>query len=172
MSRTRSPNCTLTASTSKSGSRPIDRERSDLGSATTTNSRDQHAQRASSRGTLRAPPLKSSAGRKRSGASLEAEVQKAQDLLRAGQAKQAREFLEPLVSRHPNQTELQYCYAVTQRLLGQLSDALASIQSVLKQTPRYGRAFQELAYIYLAHGETEHANHAFRQAVEHNPGLF
>ena len=76
------------------------------------------------------------------------------------------------MSRHPNQTELQYCYAVTQRLLGQLSDALASIQSVLKQTPRYGRAFQELAYIYLAHGETEHANHAFRQAVEHNPGLF
>ncbi len=60
---------------------------------------------------------------------------------------------------------------MSHRLLGQFSYALESVQSLLKQTPRYGRAHQELGYIYLALGHSEDAKLAFRQAVEYNPGL-
>ncbi len=60
---------------------------------------------------------------------------------------------------------------MSHRLLGQFPYALESVQSLLKQTPRYGRAHQELGYIYLALGHSEDATLAFRQAVEHNPGL-
>ena len=140
-------------------------------SVTTTNDRDIRSKRTSSKGTLRAPPLKSSRTRHKSGASLNPQVQKAQDLLRSGKTLEALSYVQPLVSKYPNHSELSYCLAVAQRLLGQLQDALDSVQALLEKTPRYGRAHQELGYIFLELGRTENASLAFRHAVEHNPGL-
>ncbi|MCY4094793.1 MAG: sulfotransferase [Gammaproteobacteria bacterium] len=129
------------------------------------------SKRTSSEGTLRAPPLKRRTGRHRSRASIGPQVQKAEELLRAGKPLETLEYLQPLVSKYPKHTELLYCLAVAQRLLGRLKYALNSIQILLDQAPRYARAHQELAYIHLALGQNENASRAFRQAVEHNPGL-
>ncbi|MCY4129148.1 MAG: sulfotransferase [Gammaproteobacteria bacterium] len=84
---------------------------------------------------------------------------------------EAHDYLQPLVTKHPIHTELRYCLTVSQRLLGQLQHAFESAQALLHQAPRYGRGYQELAYIYLARGKTENAVLAFRSAVEHNSGL-
>ena len=92
-------------------------------------------------------------------------------MLRTGKVLEAHTFLAPLVSKYPNHTDLRYCLAVSQRLLGRLPNAFDSITLLLKQAPRYGRAHQELAYTYLALGQSEDATLAFRHAVEHNPGL-
>lgn len=142
-----------------------------LESATTTRDRVTHSKRTSSAGTLRAPPLKSGAGRARSAASLGPQVEQAQNLLRSGKVVEAHQFLQPLVANYPRHTELVYCLAVSQRLLGQLQAALSSVHSLLNQAPRYGRGYQELGYIYLELGQTKNAVVAFRRAVEHNSGL-
>ena len=60
---------------------------------------------------------------------------------------------------------------MSQRLLGQVSAALVSVQVLLDQAPRYGRAYQELGYIKLEIGESDDAMLAFQRAVEYNPGL-
>ena len=92
-------------------------------------------------------------------------------MLRTGKVLEAHNFLVPLVAKYPSHTELRYCLAVSQRLLGRLPNALESLVSLLNQVPRYGRAHQELAYTYIALGQTADATLAFRHAVEHNPGL-
>ena len=127
--------------------------------------------RTASTGTLRAPPSKISKARRRSTASVGPQVQQAQDLLRAGNTLEALHYLEPLISKYPIHTELRYSLTVAQRLLGQLPSALNSARAILDQAPRYGRAHQELGYIFLALGQDENAIVAFLHAVEYNPGL-
>ncbi len=92
-------------------------------------------------------------------------------MLRDGRPHDAFELLLPLVTRHPKHTELRYCLAVSQRLLGQLPGALQSVLTLLKQAPRYARAHQEHGYVLLALNKTHAAGEAFRLAVDLNPGL-
>lgn len=88
-----------------------------------------------------------------------------------GKVVEAHQYLLPLVSKYPKHTDLAYCLTVSQRLLGQLQNALASAQTLLTKAPRYGRVYQELGYIYLALGQTNNAILGFRRAVDHNSGL-
>ena len=124
-----------------------------------------------SQNTLRALPRT----RQRRGAPLDDQLSqladKAQELLREGRTTEALEFLQPQVRQHPNHLELNYCFIVAQRLHGNLTGALHSVQNLLKYAPRYGRVHQEQGHICVALRQPEQATAAFEQAVEFNPGL-
>jgi predicted Zn-dependent protease len=69
------------------------------------------------------------------------------------------------------QIELWYLIAIAQRYSKEFSNALISINALLKLNKEHSRANQEKGYIHLALKQTEQAKISFEKAVKLNPSL-
>jgi tetratricopeptide (TPR) repeat protein len=76
-----------------------------------------------------------------------------------------------LLAEAPDNRDVLYLVAVTQRFLGRTRDALATLERVERAHPHFGRLFQERGYCYEALGESSAAIGAFEHAVALNAAL-
>ncbi len=70
-----------------------------------------------------------------------------------------------------HQIELWYLIAIAQRYAKEFSNALASINALLKINDEHSRANQEQGYIHLALKKSQQAKISFEKAVKLNPSL-
>jgi tetratricopeptide (TPR) repeat protein len=104
-------------------------------------------------------------------ARVEAEVRRTRGLIEKGQFTPALSAAQAMLSEVPENRDVLYLIAVSQRYLGRIADALATLDGFEKIHPHYGRLFQERGHCYRAVGETTAAVEAYRRAVTLNHTL-
>jgi tetratricopeptide (TPR) repeat protein len=102
---------------------------------------------------------------------IEAEVGRARALLEKGQFGPALSAAEALQAEVPENRDVLYLTAVSQRYLGRIPEALATLERFERLHPSFGRLFQERGHCYRALGNAPLAMTAYRQAVVLNPAL-
>jgi len=106
--------------------------------------------------------------------SIENQLKTIQQLIQAAKFNEAIEQSKRLLaqtSEQHNQIELWYLIAVAQRYGKDFSNALTSINELLKFDQNHSRGNQEQGYIHLALQQIEQAKIAFENAVKLNPSL-
>ncbi len=76
-----------------------------------------------------------------------------------------------LLGLGPEDRDLLYVHAVTQRLLGQIAEALTTLSRLEVLYPHYPRLYQERGHCHAALGAANPAIVAFERAVQLNPSL-
>jgi tetratricopeptide (TPR) repeat protein len=71
----------------------------------------------------------------------------------------------------PENRDVLYLVAVSERYLGRIADALRTLVRFEQVHPDFGRLYQERGHCYRAVGETEAAIESYQQAVSRNPAL-
>jgi len=104
-------------------------------------------------------------------AAIEAEVRRANGLLKQRQFAQALECAQGLLAEVPENRDVLYLVAVNQRYLGRIADALRSLLRLEQVHPEFGRLFQERGHCYRAVGLSAAAIAAYQRAVALNGAL-
>jgi len=102
---------------------------------------------------------------------IEAEVGRARSLLQKRQFSQALGAAEALLAEFPENRDVLYLIAVSQRYLGRISDALTTLGRFENLHPDYGRLFQERGHCYRALGDVPAAIASYQKAVDRNAAL-
>jgi len=102
---------------------------------------------------------------------IESEVLRARGLLEKRQFSQALATAEALLAEFPENRDVLYLIAVSQRYLGRISDALTTLERFENLHPDYGRLFQERGHCYRTLGDVPAAITAYKQAVDRNAAL-
>src|SRR5204863_167059 len=76
-----------------------------------------------------------------------------------------------LLEEVPENRDVLYLVAVSQRYLGRIDDALGTLRRFEELHPDFGRLFQERGHCYRTAGDSARAIEAYRQAVGLNPSL-
>ncbi len=84
---------------------------------------------------------------------------------------QALQAGRALLTEIPQNRDLLYMIAVSQRYLQQIPDALATLEVLEKHHPAYSRLFQERGHCYVSMRSAQPAIEAFLRAVNLNPSL-
>ena len=102
---------------------------------------------------------------------VEQEVRRLRGLLEARQFAQCESAARSLLSEVPENRDVLYLLAVSQRYLGKIADALRTLEQFQAVHPDYGRLFQERGHCLRAVGQNGAAILAYQQAVMLNPTL-
>ncbi len=102
---------------------------------------------------------------------IEAEVLRARALAKQGQFAEALSVAQALLAEVPENRDVLYLVAVSQRYLGRIADALKTLARFEAVHPDYGRLYQEIGHCYRAVGEADAAIKAYEQAVARNHTL-
>jgi tetratricopeptide (TPR) repeat protein len=102
---------------------------------------------------------------------IESEVLRIRGLIERREFSAALAASDALLAEVPENRDVLYLAAVSQRYLGRIADALRTLLRFESLHPGYARLFQERGHCYQAVGEAEAAIAAFRQAVSLNPTL-
>jgi tetratricopeptide (TPR) repeat protein len=102
---------------------------------------------------------------------IESEVLRARALLEKRQFAAALAAAEALLAEVPENRDVLYLIAVSQRYLGRMADALRTLTRFEQLHPTYGRLFQERGHCLKAVGQTDGAIEAYERAVQLNPAL-
>jgi tetratricopeptide (TPR) repeat protein len=102
---------------------------------------------------------------------IEGEVRRVQALLKERRFAEALGIAQALEAEVPENRDVLYLVAVSQRYLGRVADALRTLLRLEKLHPTFGRLFQERGHCYRAVGEREAAVAAYQQAVTLNGAL-
>jgi tetratricopeptide (TPR) repeat protein len=102
---------------------------------------------------------------------IEAEVRRTRELVEKRQFTRALAAAQALLAEVPENRDVLYLIAVSQRYLGKIADALATLVRFESLHPDYGRLFQERGHCYRAVGETAAATASYQQAVALNHTL-
>jgi predicted Zn-dependent protease len=102
---------------------------------------------------------------------IEAEVGRARLLLQKRQFSEALSAAESMLAEFPENRDILYLIAVSQRYLGRISYALTTLARCESLHPEYGRLFQERGHCYRALGNVPAAIAAYQRAVDLNPAL-
>jgi tetratricopeptide (TPR) repeat protein len=102
---------------------------------------------------------------------IEAEVLRLRALLEQGQFVAALADAETLLTQVPENRDVWYIIAVSQRYLQRIPDALATLARLEQLHPGYSRLFQERGHCFIARKDAEPAIEAFLKAVNINPAL-
>jgi tetratricopeptide (TPR) repeat protein len=102
---------------------------------------------------------------------IESEVVRLRALMEKGQFAAALSGATALLEEVPENRDVWYIIAVSQRYLQRISDALATLERFEKIHPDYSRLFQERGHCYVALRQAEPAIQAFLRAVNINPSL-
>src|SRR5258708_13653360 len=102
---------------------------------------------------------------------IEAEIGRARSLLQNRQFSQALGTAEALLAEFPENRDVLYLIAVSQRYLGRIPDALTTLGRFENLHPDYGRLFQERGHCYRALGDVPAAITAYQRAVDRNAAL-
>ena len=84
---------------------------------------------------------------------------------------EALDITETLLPQVPENRDLLYMAAVSQRCLGRVADALNTLLRLESAHPNYGRTYQERGHCYRTVGENDTAIECYSQAVMRNPTL-
>jgi tetratricopeptide (TPR) repeat protein len=99
---------------------------------------------------------------------VEAEVLRIRELLERREFIAALDAAESLAARVPENRDVLYMIAVSQRYLNRIPDALATLE---RYHPKFSRLFQERGHCYVAVRDAPRAIDAFLRAVNINPAL-
>src|SRR6266702_1800544 len=102
---------------------------------------------------------------------VESEVRRIQGLLERRQCAAALAAAQGLLTEVPENRDVLYMIAVSQRYLHRIPDALATLTRLETTHPDYGRLFQERGHCYRTLGDAAAAIAAYRRAVQLNPAL-
>jgi tetratricopeptide (TPR) repeat protein len=102
---------------------------------------------------------------------IETEVLRIRGLLEKSQFAQALAAAEALLAKVPENRDVWYMLAVSQRYLGRIPEALATLQQFERIHPDYSRLFQERGHCCLAARDPLAAITAYLRAVNLNPAL-
>jgi len=102
---------------------------------------------------------------------VEAEVRRIRKLLEDSQFTQALATADKLLQEVPENRDVLYMIAVSQRYLRRIPDALATLARFESLHPDYGRLFQERGHCYRTLGVASAALAAYLRAVQLNPAL-
>ena len=102
---------------------------------------------------------------------IEAGVLRARALLERRQFAEALTLAQALLAEVPENRDVLYLVAVSQRYLGRIADALRTLARFEVVHPDYGRLYQEFGHCYRAVGEADAAIAAYQQAVARNHTL-
>ena len=102
---------------------------------------------------------------------VEAEVRRARGLLEKQEFSQALTAAQALQVEFPENRDVLYLIAVSQRYLGRLHGALATLSQFEQLHPDYGRLFQERGHCQRSLGNVSAAIEAYQRAVELNAAL-
>ena len=89
-----------------------------------------------------------------SASRIESEVRRARALLNVRRFADALEIAQALQREVPENRDVLYLVAVSQRCLGRVADALRTLLCLEKAHPTFGRLFQERGHCYRAVAET------------------
>jgi tetratricopeptide (TPR) repeat protein len=103
--------------------------------------------------------------------SVEAEVLRIRALLERNQFGAALSAAEALVAKVPENRDVLYMIAVSQRYLQRIPDALATLERLQHHHPTFSRLFQERGHCHVALRDAPRAIDAFLNAVNINPAL-
>jgi tetratricopeptide (TPR) repeat protein len=104
-------------------------------------------------------------------ARIELEVTRLRGLVEKRQFAQCVDGADALLVEVPENRDVLYLLAVSQRYLGKIADALRTLDRFETVHPEYGRLFQERGHCLRAVGETQPAIAAYQQAVALNQTL-
>ncbi|HEY4447155.1 MAG TPA: sulfotransferase [Steroidobacteraceae bacterium] len=104
-------------------------------------------------------------------AALEADIAPIRELVKQHRFAEALRALDALAPAHADHCELLYLRAVSQRMRGDITAALATLASLERLHPRFSRLYQERGYCYVALKRAPEAIEAFRRGVNLNPAL-
>src|SRR3954470_13074329 len=102
---------------------------------------------------------------------IESEVLRARGLLEKRQFAAALAAAQTLRAEVPENRDVLYLIAVSQRYLGRVADALLTLEQFEQFHPTYGRLFQERGHCLKAVGQNAGAIAAYEQAVHLNAAL-
>src|SRR6266436_10087181 len=102
---------------------------------------------------------------------VEAEVLRIRGLLERNQFGAALSAGENLAVKVPENRDVLYMIAVSQRYLQRLPDALATLERLEGHHPNFSRLFQERGHCFVAMRDAPRAIEAFLSAVNINPAL-
>jgi predicted Zn-dependent protease len=104
-------------------------------------------------------------------ARIESEVHRVRELLDRRHFDAALRAAETLLTEVPENRDLLYMVAVSQRYLGRITDALSTLARLEKLYPQYPRLFQERGHCHMALRAARPAIEAFERAVTLNSSL-
>jgi Flp pilus assembly protein TadD len=102
---------------------------------------------------------------------LELEMRRLRDLAKGGQHARALEAAEALAARHPENRDVLHLIAMSQRFLGRIPEALATLERLGQAHPAYSRLHQERGHCHVTLRDAPRAIDAFLRAVNINPAL-
>jgi tetratricopeptide (TPR) repeat protein len=102
---------------------------------------------------------------------LESELRRVRSHLDRSEFAQALHAAQALLPEAPENRDLLYMMAVSQRYLGRIPEALATLAELERHHPTYSRLFQERGHCYVATRSAPPAIEAFVRAVNLNPSL-
>ncbi|HEY1314809.1 MAG TPA: tetratricopeptide repeat protein, partial [Steroidobacteraceae bacterium] len=102
---------------------------------------------------------------------VEVEVLRIRALLERNHFAAAMSAAEILAGKFPENRDVIYMIAVSQRGLRKIPEALATLERLLRLYPRFSRGFQERGHCYVALRDAPRATEAFLTAVNINPAL-
>ena len=105
------------------------------------------------------------------GSRIEAEVRRIRMLVEKRDFARALTDASHLLGEVPENRDVLYLIAVSQRYLGRIDEALATLRRFEELHPDFGRLFQERGHCYRTAGESSRAIEAYRHAVALNPSL-
>src|SRR3984893_4764281 len=103
--------------------------------------------------------------------AVESEVLRIRGLLEKSRFAEALAAAESLLDRVPENRDVWYMIAVSQRYLRRIPDALATLSRFEAIHPTYSRLFQERGHCHVAAGDPAAAAEAYLRAVTLNPAL-
>jgi tetratricopeptide (TPR) repeat protein len=103
--------------------------------------------------------------------AIELEVGRIRELSKGGRHSEALAAAEALAVRAPENRDVLYLIAANQRCLYRIREALASLERLGQQHPRFSLLAQERGYCYMTLRDAPRAIAAFLQAVNLNPAL-
>ncbi len=102
---------------------------------------------------------------------IESEVRRARGLVQRQQFGEALQLARSLLAEVPENRDVLYLIAVSERYLGRIADALRTLQHFETLHPDFGRLYQERGHCYRAVGEALPAIDSYQHAVLLNPTL-
>ena len=99
------------------------------------------------------------------------EVRRIRELGKSGRHTEALAAAEELTAEAPQSRDVLYLIAANLRCLNRIHEALATLQRLEQQHPRFGLLYQERGYCYMTLRDAPRAIEAFVRGVEINPAL-
>jgi len=102
---------------------------------------------------------------------IELEVRRIRALLKSRQLAEGLQAAEELAARVPENRDVLYLMAMSQRQLGRIPEALATLERLERHHPGFSRLYQERGHCYAALKDAPRAIDAFLRGVNINPAL-